>query len=233
MKEEANKPDNYPSVTVLICTLNEAKNVPHVLPKIPKWVDEILLIDGHSTDNTVEVARRIRPDIKVVYQPGRGKGNALRYGIKHAFGDIVVTLDADGSTDPEEIPKFIEPLLDGYDFTKGSRLADGRPPSMPWHRWFGNYLIVNTCNVLYHTKFTDLCCGYNAFWRKTLLKANPWAKDDWNYEPSIIIRVLKGRLKIIEMAYHYTGRIEGQSKLPDWKQGLTAIKVLIREWFHG
>ena len=207
--------------------------MPHVLPTIPKWVDEVLLVDGHSTDETVEVAKKIRPDIKVVYQPGRGKGNALRYGIKHAFGDIVVTLDADGSIDPEEMPKFIEPLLDGYDFTKGSRLADGRPPSMPWHRWFGNYLIVNTCNVLYHTEFTDLCCGYNAFWRKALLKANPWAKDDWNYEPSIIARVLKGGLKIIEVTYHYTGRIEGQSKLPDWKQGLTAIKVLIRERFRG
>jgi len=109
------KPEGCPKITALICALNEEENLLHVLPKIPGWVDEILLVDGHSTDRTVEVARQLNPDVKVLYQPGKGKGDALKCGIKHATGDIIVTLDADGSTDPEEMPKFIEPLLDGYD----------------------------------------------------------------------------------------------------------------------
>jgi len=227
------KPEGYPKISVIICTLNEAENLSYVMPKIPNWVDEIILVDARSTDRTVEVARKLRPDIRILQQPGKGKGNALKYGIENASGEIIVTLDADGQTDPAEMPRFIEPLLSGYDFAKGSRLVSGRPSSMPWHRWFGNYLIFNTCNALYHTKFTDLCCGYNAFWRKILLEANLWAKDNWNYEPFIIAKLLKGRLKIIEIAYDYKARINGRSRLSDWKQGLTAIKVLIRERFRG
>ena len=107
------KPPEYPGITVIICALNEASNLPSVFPRIPEWVDEVLLIDGHSTDRTVEVARELFPEVTVLYQPGTGKGNALKHGFKHARGDIIVTLDADGATDPEEIPKFIEPLLKG------------------------------------------------------------------------------------------------------------------------
>ncbi len=87
-------------ITALVCTLNEAENLCHVLPNIPAWVDEVLLVDGHSTDNTVEVAKKLCPDIHILYQPGKGKGDALKHGIKHAKGDIIVTLDADGATDP-------------------------------------------------------------------------------------------------------------------------------------
>jgi glycosyltransferase involved in cell wall biosynthesis len=97
------KLENNHKTTVLICTLNEEKNLPHVLPRIPQWVDEVLLIDGHSTDQTVEVAKKLRQDIRVLYQPGKGKGDALKYGIQHASGDIIITLDADGATDPCEI----------------------------------------------------------------------------------------------------------------------------------
>lgn len=120
-----------PTVTALICTLNEEQNLPYTLPKIPDWVDEVLLVDGHSTDSTVEVARRLRAGVRVIYQQGKGKGDALKCGVEHARGDIIVTLDADGTTDPEEIPKFIEPLLNGYDFAKGSRFLGIRPIRMP------------------------------------------------------------------------------------------------------
>jgi glycosyltransferase involved in cell wall biosynthesis len=150
-------------ITALICALNEADNLQHVLPTIPDWVDEVLLVDGHSTDNTVETAKNLRPDMNVIQQPGKGKGDALKYGIKNAAGDIIVTLDADGSTDPEEIPKFIEPLLHGYDFAKGSRFLNSWP-RMPFHRRFGNYLLFTTANILHGTRYTDICSGYNACW---------------------------------------------------------------------
>src|SRR3989338_7264825 len=101
-------------ISVIICTFNEEENLSFVLPKIPEWVDEVLLVDGNSCDNTVSVAKKLRPDIQILYQPGKGKGDALRYGFSKAKGDIIVTLDADGSTDPAEMDKFIEPLLNGY-----------------------------------------------------------------------------------------------------------------------
>ena len=109
----------WPPITAVVCTLNEAPNLIHVLPRIPSYVDEVLLVDGHSTDGTVEIARTLRPDIRVLYQEGNGKGEAMRYGMEQATGDIIVTLDADGETDPQEMAKFIEPLLQGYDFDEG------------------------------------------------------------------------------------------------------------------
>jgi glycosyltransferase involved in cell wall biosynthesis len=128
------RPENCPAVTVLICALNEEENLPHILPGIPPWVDEIILVDGHSTDRTVALAKEVRPEVKVLYQPGSGKGNALRHGVKEARGEIIVTIDADGETPPEEIGRFIVPLLEGNDFAKGSRLARGRPVRMPRYR---------------------------------------------------------------------------------------------------
>src|SRR3989442_217174 len=151
-------------VTVLICARNEAENLPHVLPLIPNCVDEVLMIDGHSTDKTVAVARQLCPGVRVLQQPGTGKGRAFRYGVEQASGDIVVTLDADGETDPQELHRFLDALFAGADFIKGSRFKGGwgrKPP----HRVFGNWVIAKTCNLLYGTRFTDVCCGYNAFWR--------------------------------------------------------------------
>jgi len=74
VREKRDKPKNYPSITTVICALDEEESLPDILSKIPKWVDEILLVDGHSTDRTVEVAKELRPEIQVLYQPGKGKG---------------------------------------------------------------------------------------------------------------------------------------------------------------
>jgi glycosyltransferase involved in cell wall biosynthesis len=219
------------SITALVCTLNEEESLPHVLPRIPDWVDEVLLVDGHSTDRTVEIAKRLKPDIRVVSQPGKGKGDALRYGVRQATGDIIVTLDGDGETDPEEIDRFIQPLLQGYDFAKGSRFVSGWH-SKPLHRIFGNWLIVATFNILYGTRYTDLCSGYNAFWKNIVDQVNLWSEDEWNYEPLLISRIHKAALKVIEIPQRPGRRLSGRSKLPNWKQGFTAIKTVVRERFR-
>ncbi len=164
-----NKPKECPKISVIICTLNEAESLPHVLPKIPNWVSEVLLVDGNSVDATVEVAKKIRPEIRVLHQPGKGKGDALKCGIRQATGDIIVTLDADGATDPEEMSQFTEPLLNGYDFAKGSRFLNNQP-NMPLHRQFGNWVLVTTANILHGTRYTDICSGYNAFWNTAIEK---------------------------------------------------------------
>jgi glycosyltransferase involved in cell wall biosynthesis len=218
-------------ITVIICTLNEAENLPHVLPRIPDWVNEIILVDGHSTDNTVEVARRLRPDIKVLYQPGKGKGDALRYGIENATGDIIVTLDADGATPPEEMQKFIDPLLNGYDFAKGSRFALGSPKGKPRHRILGNWIITLTFDILFFRKYTDLCSCYNAFWKEKVKNINLFSADGYENEPLINTRIRKEGLKVKEVGYREPARLSGEIKETSWRQGLKAIKSIFRERF--
>ena len=220
-----------PKVTVLVCTFNEEKNLPYVLPKIPKWVDEILLVDGHSSDKTVAIARELIPNIRIEIQPNKGKDDALQYGVSLASGDIVVTLDADGNNDPEEIPNFIGPLLKGYDFVKGSRFLKTKPLHMPRHRIFGNWVLCTELNLLFGTKFTDVCSGYNSFWKKA------WEKiqfpEEFGYEPLILIRAKKSGLNIAEVSSLDTGRISGESKLPSWRQGWGGFKAILKERFRG
>lgn len=228
---DANGLAQKPRTTVLICTLNEESNLPYVLPIIPDWVDEVLLVDGHSSDRTVEVARQLRPDIRVVYQPGQGKGIALRHGVQEAVGDIVVTLDADGETHPADIPRFVKPLLAGYDFAKGSRLANGKPPTMPWHRWLGNRVLATTCNLLFGTSYTDVCSGYNAFWKSAFQRLR-LTYDGFEMEQELAAKVSKASLKVAEVPHHDAGRISGTSKTRDVKQGLTDWFVIIRERFR-
>ncbi len=223
------KPEKYPSITVIICTLNEEQNLPYVLPKIPEWVDEILLVDGHSTDGTVEVAGELKPDIKVLYQPGRGKGDALKHGIEHANGDIIVTLDADGTTDPEEMPKFIEPLLNGCDFAKGSRFLNSQP-SMPLHRRFGNWVLVTAANLLYGARYTDICSGYNAFWKRAIEKVS-LCSDGFQMEQEMNVKIKKAGLRVIEVPCQDRGRLGGTSKTQDLRQGLIDLIIIIRERF--
>src|SRR6266508_663361 len=115
-----------PTVSLVIPTLNEAKNLPLILPFIPMdWVDEVILVDGRSTDNTVEAARQILPSIKVVMEKRKGKGIAMRSGYAASTCDIIILMDADGSNDPREIPRLVKRLMEGVDMVKGSRFAPG------------------------------------------------------------------------------------------------------------
>jgi len=222
-----------PKITVLICTLNEDENLSYILPKIPRWVGEVLLVDGHSTDSTVEVAKKLRPDIHMLYQPGKGKGDALKCGIKHASGDIIVTLDADGATDPEDMLKFVEPLLNGYDFAKGSRPLHRPPHNKPWHRILGNWIITIAFDLMFFAKYTDLCSGYNAFWKRAIEQVDLESPDGFENEPLANCRVRKKKLRVIEVSHSDGGRFKGEVKESSWRQGSKAIKTIIRERFRG
>ena len=204
-----------------------------VLDKIPEWVDEILLVDGHSTDSTVQVATTVLPRIKVLYQPKKGKGDALRCGFKNASKDVIVTLDADGATDPQDIAKFIESLLEGFDFAKGSRYLVKLPAMKAPHRIFGNLLITGIFNVLYGVQFTDLCSGYNAFWRKAVERVDLSSNDCFEDEPLLIAKVKKAGLRIVEVGHLDLGRIGGESKSPSWRQGFKAFKTIVRVRIYG
>ena len=217
------------SITVVIPTLNEAQNLPHVLTRIPAIVDEVVLVDGHSIDATIAIARAVRPDVRVVLQDGRGKGNALACGFAAATGDIIVMLDADGSTDPAEIPRFVATLLDGSDFAKGSRFADGGGSSdITMIRSAGNRMLSLTVNVLFRTRYTDLCYGYNAFWRHCLPHMHVTC-DGFEVETLINVRVARAGLAVTEVPSVEYERIHGESKLNAGRDGMRVLRTIVRE----
>lgn len=220
-----------PTVSVVIAALNEAENLPHVLPRIPEWVHEILLVDGNSTDDTVAVARQVCPDIRIVQQQGRGKGAAIRTGFAAATGDIVVLLDADGSTDPSEIPAFVDTLIAGADFAKGSRfLKGGGTVDMPFYRQMGNYGFVVLTNILFRTRFTDITYGYNATWRHHQ-ESLALEIDGWANEIISNIRVARNGLNVVEVPSFEHERIAGEAKLATFSAGWTILMAIFSEAF--
>lgn len=116
---------SWPRISVVVPTLNEARNLPHVFEALPSNIHEIIVVDGYSVDDTVPVVRRLRPEARIVMQTRRGKGNALACGCSVATGDIIALIDADGSADAGEIPGFVSALLAGADFAKGTRFVKG------------------------------------------------------------------------------------------------------------
>jgi glycosyltransferase involved in cell wall biosynthesis len=218
-----------PTVSVVIPTLNEAESLPHTLALLPAGLHEVVIVDGHSTDDTVAVARRHYPDARIVMQRGRGKGDALREGFAACMGDIIVMLDADGSTDPREIPDFIDALIDGADFVKGSRhLPGGGSADFTWHRSLGNRVLRGAVNLLFGTRYTDLCYGYNAFWR-SCLPAIALDCDGFEIETLMNIRVARAGLIVAEVASFEHPRFAGESKLNAASDGLRVLRTIITE----
>lgn len=222
---------NQLAVSVVIPALNEAENLPHVLPRIPSWVKEILLVDGRSTDTTVEVAKQLRPDIRIIVQEGRGKGAAIRSGFAAATGDIIVLMDADGSMDPAELPFFVGALLSGADYAKGSRfLHSGGTDDMPLYRRLGNWGFVVLTNVLFGTSYTDITYGYNAVWRR-YKHALALEIDGWDHEIIGNIRAARNGLRVVEVPSFEYPRIGGQAKLATISAGWTILKAILCEPF--
>jgi hypothetical protein len=218
-----------PTISVVIPTLNEAENLPHVLPYIPEMVDEIILVDGRSTDGTPDVARRLCPEVRVVEERTPGKGAALQAGFAAASGDIIVMLDADGSTDPREIPLFVGALLAGADFVKGSRFIQGAGTAdMPVHRRLGNLGFVWAVRLLFGGSFSDLCYGYNAFWKHVVPRLE-LSGDGFEIETEMNIRALTAGLKVAEVPSFEALRVHGIGRLRTIPDGWRVLKTIVRE----
>lgn len=223
---------SHPRVTVVIPAMNEAQNLPHVLPRIPEWVYEVILVDGHSADDTIEVAKRLWSGIRVVTQEGKGKGAALRTGFAAATGDIIVMLDADGSTNPSEIPAFIGALLAGADFVKGSRfMQGGGTADMTWLRRLGNWGFTMSVRLLFGGSFSDLCYGYNAFWRKVVDRLELDA-EGFEVETMMNVRALYHGFRVAEVPSFEEDRVYGDSNLRTFPDGWRVLKTIVREWFR-
>nr|WP_305790190.1 glycosyltransferase family 2 protein [Actinoplanes lichenis] len=233
-----------PTVSVVIPTLNEERNLPHVFAKLPAGIDEVILVDGGSTDRTVAVARELRPDVVVVHQTRTGKGNALACGFAACTSDIIVMIDADGSTDPGEIPLFVAQLTDGADFVKGSRFSHGgHSHDITKLRKLGNDGLNLVVNVLFGTRFTDLCYGYNAFWARVvptldlpdvaLPRPTDGSKlwgDGFEIETMINIRAAADGMRVGEVGSVEHARIHGQSNLNTFRDGFRVLRTIFSEY---
>ncbi|MBU9764888.1 glycosyltransferase family 2 protein [Mycobacterium sp. TNTM28] len=226
-----------PTVTVVIPTLNESRNLPYVAERMPP-VDQIVVVDGGSVDDTVTVARTLWPEATVLRQSRSGKGNALACGFEVATGDILVMIDADGSTDPAEIPLFVDTLIEGADLAKGSRFAHGGgSDDITKFRGLGNWGLNWLVNRIFRTSFSDLCYGYNAFWRHALdvidlpdttLTGPQWG-DGFEVETVINVRIARSGLLIREVGSYEGKRIHGRSNLNAFSDGWRVLRTIDRE----
>ncbi|WP_350003948.1 glycosyltransferase family 2 protein [Pseudarthrobacter sp. WHRI 8279] len=217
------------SISVVIPTLNEAQNIPWVLRRMPLYVDEVVIVDGRSTDNTVGVAQALRKDIVVVNELRKGKGVALRSGFAAASGDIIVMLDADGSMDPREIGWFVSPLQHDYDFVKGSRyVTGGGSEDLTWLRRTGNRALTGLANAVLHSNYSDLCYGYIAF-RRECLEVLQLESDGFEIETELIVRAAKAGLRIAEVPSLELGRISGVSNLQTFRDGWRVLGTMAHE----
>ena len=229
-----------PTVSVVIPTLNEARNIGFVLAAMPDCVDEIVLVDGKSVDGTVEAALEVRPDIHVVQQTRRGKGNALAAGFSAASSDYIVMIDADGSMDPAEINDFVAALDDGADYAKGSRfIPGGGSDDISRLRAAGNNCLSAITNVLFGTRYSDLCYGYNAFRRDCIpsfrltephdTSAGARWGDGFEIETLINVRVAQARKSIREVPSFEHPRRFGESNLRTFRDGARVLVTILRE----
>src|SRR4051812_39164221 len=217
-----------PAVSVVIPTLNEERNIGWVLERLPRCVDEVIVVDGRSTDETVFAALRARPDVCIVQEPTPGKGAALRAGFEAARGDVLVMLDADGSMHPSEILRFLEAIEEGHDLVKGSRfLPAGGTTDISRLRAFGNFALLTLANGLYGRRFTELCYGFMAF-RRAALPHLRLTADGFEIETQMVGHAVRAGLRIAEGPSFEAERRFGDSTLRPSRDGTRVLRALVR-----
>ncbi|KGI66689.1 glycosyltransferase family 2 protein [Mycolicibacterium rufum] len=221
------------TVSLVIPVRNEARNIAWVLEQISDDVDEIVLVDGNSTDATVITARSYRPDIRVVSQQGTGKGDALRTGFRAATGDVIVMMDADGSMAPQEIRHFLHFLSHGYDFVKGSRfIAGGGSSDITPFRRLGNKFLLAVFNSAFDADLTDLCYGFCAFHRR-YLEVMALQATGFEIEAEMTVRAMQAGLRVAEVPSMEMPRRYGKSNLRAVRDGIRVLRTVLRDHRSG
>jgi glycosyltransferase involved in cell wall biosynthesis len=221
-------------VSFLIPVYNEARTIAELVERVCElpFEKELIVIDDGSTDGTASILDQLakgRSEIQVLRQANRGKGAAVRAGIPHISGDIAVIQDADLEYDPAEVPLLIAPIERGLaDVVYGSRLSGGRPQRayLFWHM-AGNKFLSLVTGLLYNTTLTDMETGYKAF-RADVLRSLDLRENDFAIEPEITAKICKQRLRIYELPISYYGRTYDEGKKITWRDGVKALRVLIR-----
>ena len=236
MKKFKRTRETYRKLSVIVPVYNERNTVVEIVRRM-KAVEmpmdvEIILVDDGSADGTRDVLSQLEDStLKVVlHKSNRGKGAAIRTGIEHATGDLVLIQDADLEYDPADWPKLAKPILDGKAVAVyGSRFT-GERRNMMFHHWLGNRFLSLTTNILYNTTLSDMETCYKMFdvdlVRRFRLRANRF-----DFEPEITARVLKSGVRIYEVPISYTGREIDEGKKITWKDGFVALWTLVKYRF--
>ena len=215
---------------VIIPTLNEEKNIPEVIEKLRRLgFTNILVVDGNSKDKTAAIAKKL--GVLVIKQNGYGKGDALRqafsyYGLN---GDPIVIMDADGSMNPEELFRLIETIQRGADLAKGSRfMRGGYTTDMTLMRRIGNSLFVSLANLIWSTRYTDLCYGFAAFKRDAIEKLYPHLKSsNFEIEAEMFVKAKALGLRVVEVPSVELPRRHGKSNLRAYKDGFKILRTIL------
>lgn len=219
-------------ISIIIPTLNEERNLAYVLKDVKKWFKkkkmdyEIIVVDGYSKDKTVEIAKRHGA---IVFFDAVGKGSALRLGMKKAKGDVIIMMDADCSHRAIEFGLLIEGIKSGYDICMGSRfIQGGGSDDITFLRRIGNKFFVFLVNLIWKTKYTDLCYGYRSFNKKALKSLN-LVSDGFGIETEISIKAVKEKLKVLEVPSYEKARKHGESGLRTFHDGWIILKTIFKE----
>ena len=230
--------DERPLISLLVPAFNEARTIEAVLRRAAA-VDlrtEIVVVDDGSADGTPEIAERVAAELDPgrlrVVRHGRnqGKGAAVRTGLGAVRGEFVVIQDADLEYDPRDLPKLVGPLLEGIaDVVYGSRLRGGEPQRahLFWH-YAGNRFLSLLTNILFNTTISDMEVGYKAF-RTDLVRTIELTSSGFGIEPEITAKLLRlGDVRLYEIPISYYGRTYEEGKKITWRDGVTAVVLLLR-----
>ncbi len=222
-------------LSVIVPVYNERETVREILERVRavEVEKEIIVIDDGSTDGTRDILREEegRGDVRVIYHPqNRGKGAAIRTGLEHATGDVVLIQDADLEYDPRDYPRLLQPILEGRaEVVYGSRFR-GRCESMLFWHALGNKLLTLATNLIYGAALSDMETCYKVF-KAEVIKSIPLRARRFEFEPEVTAKVLKRGYRIHEVPISYSGRKHHEGKKITWRDGFTALWTLIKYRF--
>ena len=223
----------YRKLSVIVPVYNERNTVAEAIRRA-RTVEipldrEIVVVDDGSRDGTTQILSQLQDStVRVVFHDvNRGKGAAIRTGLTHVTGDLVLIQDADLEYDPEDWPKLLAPVLKGKArVVYGSRFTGERRNMLFWH-WVGNRFLSLVTNALYDTTLSDMETCYKLFDRR-LVQSIPLRSDRFGFEPEVTAKILRTGERIYEVPISYAGREIHEGKKITWKDGLDALRVLIR-----
>ncbi|GFE57822.1 glycosyltransferase family 2 protein [Geobacter sp. AOG1] len=222
-------------LSIIIPVFNEVTTIDELLKRVMAvpLAKEIIVVDDFSTDGTRERLAGLvgkYGSLKVVcHEKNRGKGCAIRTGLGHITGDIVIIQDADLEYDPAEYPKLVKPIVDGRaDVVYGSRFAGGEEHRVLyfWH-YLGNRFLTLMSNMLTNLNLTDMETCYKVF-RADIIKGIKLEQDRFGFEPEITAKVARAGCRIFEVGISYSGRTYIEGKKIGWKDGVKAIWCIIK-----